>query len=110
MLRKDRKQLVGLLTEVPTDVLDEGAQIVATSSVLSMPTPMEGHVTSSYFSARLGHSIALALLKGGRSRIGEVLVDEGLKWRHQETWFGERVDLGFAKKATVFRVEARGLV
>jgi transposase len=33
-----------------------------------------------------------------RSRIGEVLVDEGLKWRHQETWFGERVDPEFAEK------------
>ena len=33
-----------------------------------------------------------------RSRIGEILVDEGLKWRHQETWFGERVDPDFARK------------
>src|SRR4051812_23088699 len=33
-----------------------------------------------------------------RSRIGEILVDEGLKWRHQETWFGERVDPDFAEK------------
>jgi transposase len=33
-----------------------------------------------------------------RSRIGELLVDEGLKWRHQETWFGERVDPDFAAK------------
>jgi transposase len=34
-----------------------------------------------------------------RSRIGEILVDEGLKWRHQETWFGERVDPAFAEKS-----------
>src|SRR5947209_34088 len=33
-----------------------------------------------------------------RSRIGEILVDEGLKWRHQETWFGERVDPDFAER------------
>src|SRR4051794_9880744 len=33
-----------------------------------------------------------------RSRIGEILVDEGLKWRHQETWFGERVDPDFAEE------------
>src|SRR5512143_3437836 len=33
-----------------------------------------------------------------RSRISEILVDEGLKWRHQETWFGERVDPQFAEK------------
>jgi transposase len=33
-----------------------------------------------------------------RSRISEILIDEGLKWRHQETWFGERVDPDFAVK------------
>src|SRR3954462_8640641 len=33
-----------------------------------------------------------------RSRISEILIDEGLKWRHQETWFGERVDPDFAEK------------
>src|SRR5262245_29933429 len=33
-----------------------------------------------------------------RSRISEILIEEGLKWRHQETWFGERVDPDFAEK------------
>ncbi|MCW2241572.1 helix-turn-helix domain-containing protein [Azospirillum canadense] len=33
-----------------------------------------------------------------RSRISEILLDEGLKWRHEETWFGERVAPDFAKK------------
>ena len=33
-----------------------------------------------------------------RSRIDEILVAEGLRWRHQETWFGERVDPDFAEK------------
>ena len=33
-----------------------------------------------------------------RSRIDELLVAEGLRWRKQETWFGERVDPEFAKK------------
>ena len=33
-----------------------------------------------------------------RSRIGEILLDEGLRWRRQETWFGERVDPEFAEK------------
>jgi hypothetical protein len=33
-----------------------------------------------------------------RSRISEIFIREGLKWRHDETWFGERVDPGFAKK------------
>ena len=33
-----------------------------------------------------------------RSRISEIFVQEGLKWRHEETWFGERVDPEFARK------------
>lgn len=33
-----------------------------------------------------------------RSRIDEILVAEGLRWRKQETWFGERVDPQFAEK------------
>jgi transposase len=32
------------------------------------------------------------------SRISEIFIREGLKWRHDETWFGERVDPDFAKK------------
>jgi transposase len=33
-----------------------------------------------------------------RSRIGELLQAEGLRWREQETWFGERPDPAFAAK------------
>lgn len=33
-----------------------------------------------------------------RSRISEILIAEGLRWRHQETWFGDRVDPEFAEK------------
>ena len=64
-----RKQLVGLLTDDPQVVLEEGAQIVATPGQ-PPPVPMIGHVTSSYWSATLGRSIALAMVAGGRARIG----------------------------------------
>jgi transposase len=33
-----------------------------------------------------------------RSRIDDLLLREGLRWRKQETWFGERVDPEFAEK------------
>jgi transposase len=33
-----------------------------------------------------------------RSRISEVLLAEGLKWRQEETWFGARVDPNFERK------------
>jgi sarcosine oxidase subunit alpha len=68
----ERKQLVGLLTETPSDVLEEGAQLVADPGQ-KPPMTMLGHVTSSYWSAVLGRSIALAMVKGGRARIGETL-------------------------------------
>jgi transposase len=34
-----------------------------------------------------------------RSRISEILQTEGLRWRHQEPWFGERPDPAFAEKS-----------
>ncbi|HEY7887301.1 MAG TPA: sarcosine oxidase subunit alpha family protein [Steroidobacteraceae bacterium] len=67
-----RKQLVGLLTREPQCVLEEGAQIVSTPQ-RAAPEAAIGHVTSSYYSASLGRSIALALLRAGRARMGETL-------------------------------------
>ena len=72
MTAPDRRQLVGLLTLNPNIVLEEGAQLVADPR---QPVPMDiiGHVTSSYWSSGLERSIALGMIKGGRSRIGETL-------------------------------------
>ena len=72
MALPDRKQLVGLLTEDPAVVLEEGAQIVADPNQ-PKPMTMLGHVTSSYLSPALGRSIALALVAGGRAREGQTL-------------------------------------
>jgi len=72
MAEPTRKQLVGLLTESPATVLEEGAQLVA-DPAQKVPMTMIGHVTSSYYSETLGHSIALAMLAGGRARMGETL-------------------------------------
>ena len=33
-----------------------------------------------------------------RSRMSEVLLAKGLKWRQEETWFGTRVDPEFERK------------
>jgi sarcosine oxidase subunit alpha len=51
-------------------VLPEGGQIVGDASA-PVPIPMLGHVTSSYWSASLDRSIALALVKRGRHRKGD---------------------------------------
>jgi sarcosine oxidase subunit alpha len=72
MLAANRKQLVGLLTDDPAVVLEEGAQVTESANP---PTgsPALGHVTSAYASATLGRSIALALVAAGRSRVGAKL-------------------------------------
>ncbi|MFI0967832.1 sarcosine oxidase subunit alpha family protein [Streptomyces sp. NPDC021080] len=72
-VRPDRKHLVGLLPEDPGAFLPEGTHLVADSVLPAPPVPMLGHVTSSYRSAALGRTFALALIKGGRDRIGERL-------------------------------------
>ena len=70
-MREDRKQLVGLLTDDPKVVLEEGAQIV--SELDKKPVEMLGHVTSSYFSPNLNKSIALAVVRGGKDMMGKKL-------------------------------------
>jgi sarcosine oxidase subunit alpha len=72
MQRSDRKQLVGLRTLDPQIVLEEGAQIVETPGQRA-PMTLIGHVTSSYASATLGRSIAMAVVAGGRARMGQTL-------------------------------------
>ncbi len=71
-IRDDRKQLVGLLTENPNDVLEEGAQIVA--DIKKSPIEMLGHVTSSYYSPNLKKSIALGVVRGGKKMMGQKLI------------------------------------
>ena len=72
MKTANRKQLVGLRTRSPGVVLEEGAQVAAKRG---QQPPMEliGHVTSAYASSVLGYSIALALVAGGRAKLGQTL-------------------------------------
>ncbi len=72
MNEPQRKQLVGLLTTDPQKVIPEGAHAVLNPN---QDTPMEmlGHVSSSYYSPNLKHSIAMALLKGGFNRKGQIV-------------------------------------
>lgn len=72
--REGRKQLVGLLPVDPHAVLIEGAQIM--ESAVAQPhgnNQMLGHVTSSYHSAFLGRSIAMAVVAGGLQRKDQIL-------------------------------------
>jgi sarcosine oxidase subunit alpha len=71
--RPDRKQLVALLPHDRNLVLPEGSQVLEGAIVPEPPVPMLGHVTSSYQSAALDRSFALALIKAGRTRIGQTV-------------------------------------
>jgi sarcosine oxidase, subunit alpha len=75
--RADRKHLVGLLPADQDEVMPEGAQLVADANhhvpAPMDPVPMLGHVTSSYRSAALGRTFALALVENGRERIGQTV-------------------------------------
>jgi sarcosine oxidase subunit alpha len=71
-LRDQRKQFVGLKPLNPSELLPEGAQVVFDPQQ-PIPMSMQGHVTSSYYSANLGHSFALAVIKGGLNRMGQVV-------------------------------------
>ena len=72
IVKTDRKQLVGLLTDNKMDILPEGSQIVEYVKP-EPPMVMIGHVTSSYFSPNCERSIAMALIKSGRQRLGETV-------------------------------------
>ena len=69
MKAPDRKQLVGLRGGA---LLEEGAQVAATPGQ-KPPMALLGHVTSAYSSSALKAPIALALIAGGRARLGQTL-------------------------------------
>lgn len=74
--RTDRKHLVSVLPTDPTLRLPEGTQLIGHTTHVNagiQPVPMLGHVTSSYHSAALGRSFALALVTNGRNLIGQTL-------------------------------------
>ncbi len=74
----------------------EVAEVVAAS--LTKPDDLGlpfGSWTLDRLTAYLHEEKGIAI---GRSRIATLLQAEGLRWRTQETWFGERVDPDFVPK------------
>ena len=71
--QNDRRQLVGLLTETPDEVIPLGCHIVPAPRAAPRGSPHIGFVTSSCYSHTLDRSIALALLEAGRARVGDTV-------------------------------------
>jgi acetylornithine deacetylase/succinyl-diaminopimelate desuccinylase-like protein len=57
-----------------------------------------GFVRSGGTSAPVNAFVEVLGLQLKKTRIFEILQAEGLRWRKQETWFGERLDPEFAEK------------
>jgi transposase len=80
----------------PTDTPAEVGAVVAASltdpQALGLPF---GSWTLDRLAAYLAEAKGIAMK---RSRIGEILVAAGVRWRKQETWFGERPAPAFAEK------------
>jgi transposase len=80
----------------PTYTTEEVGIVIATS--LTNPADLDlpfGSWTLDRLTAYLHEHNGLMI---SRSRIGELLQREGLRWRQQESWFGERPDPAFAEK------------
>jgi len=77
-MRSDRRQIVGLEANDSAAPLSIGAHIGASSEKQSS----DGWVTSSTFSPTLNRPLAMALLSGGRARLGEsVRIYDLGQWR-----------------------------
>lgn len=70
MIRSGRLQLVGLQAQDSSSMLHAGAQLLG-DTVSALPAETLGHITSSCWSPTLQRPLALALLAGGRARMGE---------------------------------------
>ncbi len=70
LVATDRRQLIGLTPVDGVTPIPRGSQLTLQPEQ-SLPIPIIGHVTSTCYSPTLEHPIALALLSGGRARLGE---------------------------------------
>jgi transposase len=83
----------------PTYTAEERSAVI--EAALSRPASRPAELGLPFASWTLDRLVAYLGEQGigmRRSRIGEVLLAEGLKWRQEETWFGARVDPDFARK------------
>lgn len=79
----------------PTYTAEERGAVIA--AALSRPADL-GLPFASWTLDRLVAHLGEQSVGMKRSRVSEVLLAEGLKWRQEATWFGARVDPEFERK------------
>lgn len=80
----------------PTYTAEEVGTVIATS--LTPPAALDQPFASWTLDRLVTYLQEHKEIRMKRSRLAEVLHAEGVRWRTQETWFGERVDPAFAEK------------
>ena len=110
--RFNARGLEGLKEDVragrpPTYSAEERSAVISTA--LTRPADL-GLPFASWTLDRLVAHLAGQGIAMRRSRISEVLIREGLRWRQEETWFGARVDPDFARKRSHAGRRRPGLV
>src|SRR5947209_11685341 len=98
--RFNKRGLSGLAEDMrsgrpPTYTAEERSAVI--TAALSRPSEL-GLPFASWTLDRLVAHLSGRGVGMKRSRISEVLLAEGLKWRQEETWFGARVDPEFTRK------------
>ena len=98
--RFNERGLSGLEEEMrsgrpPTYTAEERSAVIA--AALSRPAEL-GRPFASWTLDRLVAYLGEKGIGMKRSRVSEVLLAEGLRWRQEETWFGVRVDPQFERK------------
>jgi transposase len=78
-------------------------------AALTRPTELELPYTSWTFERLAAYVRERLGLQMKKTRIFEILQEEGLRWRKQETWFGERLDPEFAQKRGSSKPSAKSL-
>jgi transposase len=100
LIRFNARGLEGLKEDVrtgrpPTYSAEQRSTVI--TAALTRPSEL-GLPFASWTLDRLVSYLSEQGIAMRRSRISEILIREGLRWRQDETWFGARVDPDFAKK------------
>ena len=71
-LHPDREKIIGLIPLDKKTMIPEGSHLVSNKNA-GLPNPKLGHISASCWSVEYNNPFSLAILKDGKSRIGEKL-------------------------------------